>query len=87
MKESVMLTTYDNPFNPFTEFEAWFKYDMTVTGHNTCGTLAREACTSSVVSDEINKLKIQEAMDRLVEEFPMVFKKVRKSDYQRTAKG
>lgn len=35
-----MLTTVDNPFNPFNEFESWFAFDTT-NGYNTCGLIAR----------------------------------------------
>ena len=35
-----MLTTVDNPFNPFTEFDSWLAYDEQ-SGYNTNGLLAR----------------------------------------------
>ena len=37
-----MLTTFDNRFNPFTDFIRWWKEDLRL-GHDCCGTLAREA--------------------------------------------
>ncbi len=75
-----MLTTYDNPYNPFTDFERWFKED-TILGHDTCGWLAREASPSSVLSDEVNEEEINDAMDRIVEMEPTMYKKVLASDY------
>lgn len=36
--EDTMLTTIDNPYNPFTQWEQWYTYDMT-SGYNTCGML------------------------------------------------
>ena len=37
-KSNVMLTTIDNPFNPFDDFTSWFMYDVE-SGYNTCGSL------------------------------------------------
>ena len=27
VKEEIMLTTIDNPFDPFTQFQAWYTFD------------------------------------------------------------
>ena len=35
-----LLTTEDNPYNPFTEWDAWYNFDIT-KGYDTCGLLAR----------------------------------------------
>lgn len=35
-----MLTTNDNPFDPFDNFEEWYKIDMQFQ-YNTCGLVAR----------------------------------------------
>lgn len=59
-----MLTTYDNPFSPFTDFDAWWKMDL-ILGHDCCGTLARESNVSDVASDELNEQAIDEAMNRI----------------------
>ena len=36
-----MLSTIDNPYNPYTDFKEWFLYDTTVLKYNTCGYLSR----------------------------------------------
>lgn len=36
---NAMLTTIDNPYNPFTEYDEWKAFD-TLEGHNTYETLA-----------------------------------------------
>ena len=77
-----MLTTYDNPFNPFDDFEAWWKYDMRM-GYNTCGVLAREAATSPVFSDVVNDEITEQAMDYLCSMEPMTYRKVTRSDYMK----
>lgn len=76
-----MLTTFDNPFNPFTDFIRWWKQDLTL-GHDCCGTLAREANTSEIFSDEVNDKETIEAMNRIVKQEPMIYKIVYPEDYK-----
>lgn len=59
-----MLTTSDNPFNPFNEFDDWFSFDRS-KGYFTCEYLARIAKTSNELSDEDNQLEIQRAIDEI----------------------
>ena len=42
-----MLTTVDNPFNPFTEFDEWFAFDRQM-GYNTPSFLDRIAKVSEI---------------------------------------
>ena len=44
------LTTVDNPFDPFTQFDEWRAYDE-AAGYHTCSYLARIAQTSTDLSD------------------------------------
>ena len=46
-----MLTTVDNPYDPFTEFDAWLGFDVS-KGYNTCAYLARVAVSSDELSEE-----------------------------------
>lgn len=62
---SVMLTTADNPFNPFTEFDEWLSFDES-KGYNTCSYLARIANTSDELSEADELLEIEQAMDSIV---------------------
>ena len=48
-----MLTTVDNPYNPFTQWDAWFRFDRD-QGYNSCGYLARIVHTSDSLSEEEN---------------------------------
>lgn len=61
-----MLTTIDNPYNPFTHFDEWYAYD-TAKGYNTLGYLARIAKTSMDLSEEDNDLAVSEAIDEIVD--------------------
>ena len=51
MSNDVMLTTYDNPFNPFEQFSSWFLFDVE-KGYNTCSYLARIAKLSDEMSQQ-----------------------------------
>lgn len=79
-EQECMLTTYDNPFNPFKDFNRWWKEDL-ILGHDCCGLLARYANTSNIASDEVNKADILQAMDEIVAKEPLIYKKVLASDY------
>lgn len=81
MNEDYMLTTYDNPYNPFTEFDRWFKEDM-ILGHDCCGTLARFAASSDILSDSVNEKDTQLAMDQIIEMDPTIYRKVKASDFE-----
>ena len=78
-KETVsMLTTFDNPFDPFEDFASWYVYDS-MKGYNTCGLLSIVAETSDAYSDDENKFIIEEAIDSIVEnDFLKIYKKITK---------
>lgn len=64
--EDSMLTTIDNPYDPFTEYDAWLRYDIS-KGYNTNGLLARFVRTSPNLSDSIQEDDITLAMKRVLE--------------------
>ena len=73
-----MLTTMDNPFDPFTQFDKWYNYDV-AKGYNTCSYLARIANTSCELPDVINQLEIEAAIDEICElNITGLYKKVTK---------
>ena len=86
MEKDSMLTTFDNPFNPFTEFDRWWKEDL-LLGHDCCGLLANESNVSDVANDEVNDKAIIEAMERIVKREPMIYKIVYQSDFKKEANG
>lgn len=61
------LTTVDNPFDPFTEFNAWYAYD-TSHGYHSASLLARVARSSDDLSDADQHVAVQEAIDEIVRE-------------------
>jgi hypothetical protein len=60
-----MLTTLDNPYNPYTQFDEWYAYDNE-QGYYTLNYLARIGKTSDDLSEEDEALAIEEAIDRIV---------------------
>ena len=71
-----MLTTVDNPFNPFTEFSDWLAFDME-KGYQTCEFLAAFSVASNELSTEDQEDAIDEAIDWVIRLNPRgVFKKV-----------
>lgn len=60
-----MLTTIDNPFDPFTQFDSWFQFDEE-KGYHTCQFLARIARTSSDMSESDYDKEIERAIDEIV---------------------
>ena len=62
----VMLTTKDNPFNPFENFTDWFMFDIE-KGYNTCQKLARIATISDQLSDYESFLEDERIIDEFIE--------------------
>lgn len=51
MANNCMLTTFDNPFDPFEQFTSWFMFDVE-KGYNSCAYLARIAKLTDDMSDQ-----------------------------------
>ena len=80
MNDDRMLTTIDNPYNPFTHWEEWLQFDR-AHKHNTCEYLARIATTSIDLTEEENSKFINLAMDEIVELNPLgIYKIVYKNE-------
>jgi hypothetical protein len=62
-----MLTTVDNPFDPFTRFDEWYAYDVSM-GYGTSAFLDRVAMVSDDLSEPDVALAIQNAIDDIVNE-------------------
>lgn len=71
-----MLTTVDNPFDPFTQFLEWFGYDEQA-GYHTSSFLARIVKSSPALSQADEVLAVQLAIDEIVREnVSGIYKKV-----------
>lgn len=79
MNGNVALTTFDNPYNPFTQFQKWFLFD-TEKGYNSCAYLARIARTSDELTEEENDEEIERAIDEIIRyDFMNKYKKIYKN--------
>ena len=65
----VMLSTIDNPFDPFDQFDSWYNYDMD-KGYSSCCYLSRVAFTSDSLSDVENMREIENAIDSIIKNDP-----------------
>ena len=75
-----MLTTFDNPFDPFEQFTSWFLFD-TEKGYNSCSYLARIARTSDQFTEEENDNEVERAIDEIIKyDFRNIYKKVAKKE-------
>lgn len=75
-----MLTTVDNPYDPFDQFDEWFNYDMDL-GYNSSAYLARIAFTSDQLSDKENEREIERAIDEIIKYDPFnLYVKVKRKE-------
>lgn len=76
-----MLTTVDNPWNPFTQFPEWFAWDDG-HGYNSSGLLARVLVTSNELSDADQAFALNSAIDEVVREnVTGLFRKVSRESF------
>ena len=61
------LTTVDNPWDPFDNFDSWYYFDTVILKRNSCGLLDRIAHTSDSLSDYENEQEIKRAIQQIVE--------------------
>lgn len=73
-----MLTTIDNPYDPFDNFKAWYLFDVQ-KGYNCCSYLARIAKVSDEMTETENDEEIERAIDEIIEhDFMHVYVKVKR---------
>lgn len=79
MSNECMLTTFDNPFDPFEQFTLWLMFDKE-KGYDSCERLARIA----QFTDDMSEKEIEEENERAIDEiikydFTNTYKKVRQT--------
>ena len=66
MESNIWLTTVDNKYDPFKQFDSWFNFDV-INNYNTC--------------DEENKAEIERAIDQIIKyDFANIYRKVYRSE-------
>lgn len=84
MDTEVMLTTFDNPYDPFDDFLSWFLFDIE-QGYNTCGLLGRIARYSEDFSVTEEKEDMERAIDQIIDnDFLNIYKKVTHTENNET---
>ena len=74
----VAITTIDNPFDPFDQFDDWFLYDS-MKGYNTCNYLARIVKENESFTEHEKTLEKERAIDEIIRVNPLnIYKKVKR---------
>ena len=83
MANDCMLTTFDNPYNPFDQFTLWLMFDKE-KGYNTCEYLARIVQLSDDLSEKEIDDETERAIDEIIKYDPLnIYKKVTKESYNK----
>lgn len=78
MSSQSMLTTTDNPYDPFEQFDDWLSYDNEKE-YNSCGYLMRIAQLSDGMTQKEESEEIERAIDEILSLNPLgIYKKVTK---------
>lgn len=78
MDTTIALTTFDNPYDPFEQFNQWFLFDVE-KGYNTCSYLARivrfeDGMTQKEMDDEKER-----AINEIIKyDFMNIYKKIQR---------
>lgn len=75
MAKEVFITTFDNPFDYFTQFKQWLDYDR-LKGYYTLEYVARIAKLANDLSDEQEQEEIENAIDAIIEWNGPMYKKI-----------
>ena len=79
MNGECMLTTIDNPYNPFEQFESWLLFD-TEKKYNSSSYLARIAKLTDDMSETEKDIEIERAIDEILRlDFTGMRMKIRKN--------
>ena len=80
----VMLTTIDNPYDPFEDFDKWFIEDS-IRGHNTCRLIDRTAKTSDSFGESRNARIMEAAYDEIIKnDLEKKYKKVYRKESKKS---
>ena len=82
MAKDCMLTTFDNPYDPFDQFTLWLMFDKE-KGYDTCEYLARIVQLSDDLSEKEIDDETERAIDEIIKYDPLnIYRKVTKENYE-----
>lgn len=85
MVRECMLTTFDNPYDPFEQFSQWFMFDVE-KGYYSCSRLARISKVEDDMSEKEKTIEIERAIDEIIQyDFMNIYKKVTKINNEDTS--
>jgi len=70
MNKQFHITTIDNPFDPFENFDDWFQFDVE-KGYYSCSKIARIVENIENTEEKQEDELLEEAIDRLIEIDPL----------------
>ena len=80
MPKECKLSTIDNPFDPFEQFDDWLRFDED-KGYNCCSYLARIAKLTDDMTPNEEDVEIERAIDEILTLNPTgLYKKVTRSE-------
>lgn len=78
VRNKIAITTFDNPYDPFEQFDQWFLFDVEKQ-YNTCSLMARLAKLSDDMTQKEEDEEVERVIDRIIElDFRNIYKKVTK---------
>lgn len=69
MNKAIALTTIDNPWSFFNNFDEWLQFD-TINHYNCCGIVARLSNVSQDMTEKEKEAAVREAIINFVKEDP-----------------
>lgn len=74
------LTTIDNPYDPFSQFNHWFLFDCE-KGYYSCSYVARIARIAEAMTEDEQNQEIENAIDEIIRlDFLGIYKKVYRNE-------
>lgn len=76
-----MLTTVDNPYNPFTQWDLWYNFDEQ-KGYCSCGYLDRVSAISDGFTETETLRELNRAIDWIIKNDPAnIYRKVSANNF------
>lgn len=74
---SVYVTTYDNPWDPVTQWDDWVRRDMDL-GYNSLAYLDRITDTTDDMTEKEYQAEMERGIDKMVLMQPELYRKIKK---------